>query len=194
MRHPFRPRSFVALAAIVAVIAVAGPAGAIAGDLDPSFSGDGYAFTQFSGGGGTFYGAALDGSAPTGCGQGGITLIGVHREGGALNTAFSGDGRLKTDPLDTGESALQSCRYLPDGRLLGVGWVGPDDAQRMLVAVFTPSGRPDARFSRDGFATVRFAGFPQAYGYALAVQPNGRIVVVGRRPAMVRMATSPSRG
>jgi len=172
-------RSLVALLVVTLGVMVAPPAGAASGDLDVSFSGDGYAVTTFPGGGGTFYGVALDGSAPTGCGQGGIILIGVRREGGALDPAFSGDGRLRIDPFGTDISGLQSCTYLADGRLLGVGWFGQGNDARMLVAVFTPQGKPDPRFSGDGFAVFKFPGAPAAFGYGVAVQPDGRIVVVG---------------
>lgn len=172
-------RSLVASASVALVASAATSAVAARGDLDGSFSGDGYTATTFPGGGGTFYGVGLDGSAPTGCGQGGVTLIGVRREGGPLEPAFSGDGRLRIDPTGTGTSALQSCTYLADGRLLGVGWVDQSADARMLVAVFTPDGKADRRFSRDGFATIRFPGAPGAFGYGVAVQRDGRIVVVG---------------
>jgi uncharacterized delta-60 repeat protein len=170
----------VASAALALALVAPGVAAAAPGDLDPSFSGDGYALTTFPGGGGSFYGVALRGSAPTGCGQGGIVLIGVRRPGGGLDGGFSGDGRLRIDPLGGGTSFLESCRYLPDGRLIGVGaarTVG--GADRLLVAVFTRDGRPDRRFSGDGFATARFPGWPDVYGYDLAVRGDGRIVVVG---------------
>jgi uncharacterized delta-60 repeat protein len=182
MARWLRFRSLVVPIVVVLTLATsASVAIAVPGDLDPTFSGDGVAVTTFTGGGGTFNGVALDGRAPTGCGQGGgaRVVIGVRREGGALDGSFSRDGRLRIDPLGTGESALQSCRYLGDGRLLGVGWIGSGDAARMLVARFTSRGRPDATFSGDGFVTLRFPSAPAAYGYGLAVQSNGRIVVVG---------------
>ncbi|HEX6130278.1 MAG TPA: delta-60 repeat domain-containing protein, partial [Actinomycetota bacterium] len=175
-----RASSIVAAAALVLGSLMTPTALAAPGDLDTSFSGDGYALTTFAGGGGSFYGVAVRGSAPAGCGQGGIVLVGVRRPGGGLDRTFSGDGRLRIDPLGGGTSYLQACRYLPDGRLVGVGGatnVGGDG--RMLVAVFTRNGRPDRSFSGDGFAVTRFPGSPEAYGYDLAVRRDGRIVAVG---------------
>jgi uncharacterized delta-60 repeat protein len=177
-----RSRTKIVLASAVLALALvpSGVAAAAPGDLDTSFSGDGYALTTFAGGGGSFYGVAVRGSAPAGCGQGGIVLVGVRRPGGGLDRTFSADGRLRIDPLGGGTSYLQACSYLPDGRLVGVGGarnvVGKD---RMLVAVFTRTGRPDASFSGDGFASIRFPGSSEAYGYDLAVRRDGRIVVVG---------------
>lgn len=166
------------VASLVLLVVWSSTAWPAPGDLDPTFGGTGFVVTTFPGGG-SFYGVALVGRSPVGCGQGQVVLLGARLPDGTPDSSFSGDGRLRIDPIGTGTSGLQSCTFLPDGRLLGVGWVGQGTSGRMLVAVFTPKGRPDRRFSGDGFATVRFPGRPGAFGYGVAVQPDGRIVVVG---------------
>ena len=69
-----------------------------------------------------------------------------------------------------------------NGRLVAVGWRfrGGDAQDDMLLAVarFLPDGRLDRSFSRDGRISFDF-GYGDDYASAVAVQPDGRIVVGG---------------
>jgi uncharacterized delta-60 repeat protein len=56
----------------------------------------------------------------------------------------------------------------------------------MPVAIATP-GDPDATFSGDGKVTTRFAG--DAEGWAVAIQPDGKIVVAGNATLTARSLT-----
>lgn len=76
--------------------------------------------------------------------------------------------------------------------------VGYDSAMsgsdRFVIAKFRANGEPDLTFSDDGVTRI---GFPQgdAYGYGVAIQPDGKIVVVGEvdpnsnvsNPAILRL-------
>jgi uncharacterized delta-60 repeat protein len=69
-----------------------------------------------------------------------------------------------------------------NGRIVAVGWRfrGGDAQDDMLLAVarFLPDGRLDPSFSRDGRLSFDF-GYGDDLGSAVAVQPDGRIVVGG---------------
>ena len=69
-----------------------------------------------------------------------------------------------------------------NGRIVAVGWRlrGGDAQDDMLLAVarFLPDGRLDRSFSRDGRISLDF-GYGDDYASAVAVQPDGRIVVGG---------------
>lgn len=69
-----------------------------------------------------------------------------------------------------------------NGRIVAVGWRlrGGDAQDDMLLAVarFLPDGRLDRSFSRDGRISLDF-GYGDDFGSAVAVQPDGKIVVGG---------------
>ena len=100
---------------------------------------------------------------------------------GSVDTSFGGgDGEIETDFTDIYGVAVQG-----DGRIVVVGH--KDNAFR--VARYTTGGQLDTSFSGDGITSRGFGGqggFDAAYG--VAIQPDGKIVVVGggttaRRPA-----------
>ena len=100
---------------------------------------------------------------------------------GSVDTSFGGgDGEIETDFDNIYGVAVQG-----DGRIVAVG--EKDNVFR--VARYTTSGQLDTSFSGDGITSRGFGGqggFDAAYG--VAIQPDGRIVVVGggttaRRPS-----------
>lgn len=96
------------------------------------------------------------------------------RTNGMPDPAFAGDGTATIDfpaVLTTG-AALQ-----PDGRIVVAGSTSGDFA----VARLNGDGSPDASFGNGGKATVDFGG--PTFASAVALQPNGRIVVAGHRTA-----------
>jgi uncharacterized delta-60 repeat protein len=92
---------------------------------------------------------------------------------GDLDLSFSGDGKQTTNfgAVNDGANgvAVQS-----DGKIVAVGNTGSDFA----LARYNPNGSLDPTFSGDGRQTTDFAA---AYGAkAVAIQPDGKIVAVGR--------------
>lgn len=165
----------LALAALTTA-AFAGP-----GDLDKTFSGDGVKTVDYAGASDTLYGIAPHKNAPTACGSSNqqATLTAFTPKGG-LDKSFSGDGMWRQDILGHGNSYLEACRFLPDGRLVAVGGAyGADGHYRTIVVVRRPNGKPDTSFSGDGLAVYRFAGIDNSAAYDLAIQPDGKIVVAG---------------
>jgi uncharacterized delta-60 repeat protein len=89
---------------------------------------------------------------------------------GSFDAGFGGDGTSGAAGLDGQTAALQ-----PDGKIVVVGHKSlPDD---VAVARFQPGGTLDTTFSSDGKTTVDFGG--EERGNGVALQPDGRIVVVG---------------
>lgn len=97
---------------------------------------------------------------------------------------FSGDGRLSI-PFEGAAEAYDAAQQL-DGKLIVAGWalIG-GDTDFALVRLETDGTLDDTSdgdegFSGDGKLTTGFGGEERAY--AVAVQPDGRIVAAGSRP------------
>lgn len=108
---------------------------------------------------------------------------------GSVDTAFGTNGLTTLDPYaDLGANSRSHYAYratlAPDGRVLvaGVGtYLHPttlDQRVNFAVARLNADGSPDAGFGRGGTSTADIGG--DDWGYALAVQPGGKIVVAGR--------------
>jgi uncharacterized delta-60 repeat protein len=98
---------------------------------------------------------------------------------GELDLTFSGDGRQTTD--FGGDDDGVGIAVQADGKILAVGGAGGDFA----VARYNADGTLDMTFSDDGKQTTDFAGYLGGWDGArdLAIQPDGRIVVVGTNDA-----------
>jgi uncharacterized delta-60 repeat protein len=174
-------RALIVTGLCLALAATATTAFSAPGDLDKTFSADGVKTVDYSGSSDTLYGIALHGNAPTACGSSsGQATLTAFTAGGGLNKNFSGDGMWRQDVLGHGNSFLEACRSLGDGRLVAVGGAyGADGHYRTIVVVRRPNGGPDKGFSGDGLAVFRFAGIDNSAAYDLAIQPDGKIVVAG---------------
>lgn len=167
--------------AIACVSALAFPATAAPGDLDPVFSDDGVA-TAFT-----------DGSVATAVGidpDGRIVVVGTTLRGGVdvaivrflpdgtRDPAFGGgDGRVRIDVggADYGLDLV----VLPDGAV-GVTGVSLRDGRpdRPFVARVGPRGAPSKAFGDDGIVIVDLERPSQTMN-AIAATPRGRFVVGG---------------
>lgn len=99
--------------------------------------------------------------------------------GGGRDTSFGGDG---VSSALTGDVNAHAAALVADGagRLLVGGSERPvgDTGQRATVVRFSTDGSLDGGFGSGGIAM--FAGFaPETEAYALALQPDGRVVVGG---------------
>jgi uncharacterized delta-60 repeat protein len=173
-----------ALAAL-ALTPAAAAAGAAAGELDPSFDGDGKRFLP----------------QPQRANEvlvqqdGKILVVGNGRQAddflvrrlnpdGSLDRGFDGDG---TAVVDFGaEEAANAAALQPDGRILVAGNSQPEQSgPRLAVARLRSDGGLDATFDPggpdgDGKKVFPFSpGRDQSDAAAVLVQPDGRIVLVG---------------
>ncbi len=176
----------LALAAVM-LLATALPARAAAGDPDTTFSGDGLAQMDFSGG----FDIANDVLVqPNGriltVGQATGALFesadfGLARflSNGDPDTGFSGDGKQRTDFLGDGDVA-EAVALQSDNKIVVAGSSSDTESVgRMAVARYAAAGSLDTTFSGDGKVRTAFPGYNSAFGNDVAVQADGKIVVVG---------------
>lgn len=105
-----------------------------------------------------------------------FTLVRYRASDGSLDTSFgNGDGRVFTD-FGVPEEATDVVA-LPGGKIVAAGSVGGEAA----VARYNADGSLDTTFGGDGMVTTDLAPSLQEGGdlRALAVQPDGKIVVAG---------------
>jgi uncharacterized delta-60 repeat protein len=159
------------------------------GSLDQSFSGDGKRLITFSPGNDQAYDVALQPngrivvagfSNPTTVGDFAIARL---TAGGQLDDSFSQDGK-RVQSFDNGafDDEARAIAIQGDGRILvaGESQQGGTTAIDFAIARYKSNGQLDTSFSGDGKRLQSFdngAGGDEADG--AAIQPNGRIVVVG---------------
>ena len=94
---------------------------------------------------------------------------------GSLDASFGNGGKVVTNFGTSGEEA-RAVAVQPDGKIVVAGNVGGGGA-RIGLARYLPDGSLDATFGSGGEVLTTVQGNDVAY--ALAVQPDGRIVVAG---------------
>ena len=145
------------------------------GTLDPDFDGDGR--LMLPGGGVARAVLVQPDSKIVVAGNPGLSeVMTVTRlnPNGSPDTTFDGDGTATIDFGAGGEPASGAVLQ-PDGKIVVVGTAQASVA----VARLNANGSPDATFGAAGKAAVDFGAATS--GNAVALQPNGRIVVAGQR-------------
>ncbi len=101
---------------------------------------------------------------------------------GILDTTFGGDNNgMVTMKIGTGTDRLYSVALQPDGKIIAAGSgvkANGSGTYDFVVARFTTAGILDTSFGSGGVVVQDFAG-EQDYAYAVAVQPDGKIVAAG---------------
>ncbi|WP_051836974.1 DUF11 domain-containing protein [Streptomyces sp. NRRL F-2580] len=102
---------------------------------------------------------------------------------GDLDPTFDGDGRVVTDFAGYDES--RDMVVQADGKIVTVGLNTPPQggAADFAVARYTTDGSLDPSFSGDGLVLSDLRGDGDDVANGVAVQPDGKIVVVGRSAA-----------
>ncbi|MCW2973815.1 MAG: hypothetical protein JWN72_2088 [Thermoleophilia bacterium] len=148
------------------------------GALDSGFSGDGTTTTAISGSTDIAYAVTTqpDGKVIAAGHANGSMSLARYNVDGSLDTTFDGDGKVTTNfPYG---SSIWSLMVQPDGKILagGIGDVGAWND--FAVVRYNTNGSLDTTFDGDGIATTPF-GSASDDAYALALQPDGRIVLAG---------------
>lgn len=168
------------------VLATAPAARTAPGDLDPTFGGDGVVRTDLTP-------TEDHGFAVTIQPDGRIVVAGAKGIGGpnprfaivryetegSLDTTFGGgDGKVSIDFTPSGDFPY-AVRIQADGKIVVAGAAGYDGGNsRFALARLTSDGSLDATFGGDGTVMTNVTpSYDRANGMAL--QPNGKIVVVG---------------
>ncbi|MBN2148938.1 MAG: hypothetical protein JW726_16235 [Anaerolineales bacterium] len=152
------------------------------GSPDTTFDSDGWLTTDF---GNTEFGQAVALQADGKILAGGYTYYDIYSDfalaryntDGSLDTSFSSDGKVITD-FSGGSDKISDVTVQPNGMILAVGYAVTDQVENFALARYTPDGELDASFDGDGMVTTAFPG-TGAYGEAVALQPDGKIVVAG---------------
>jgi uncharacterized delta-60 repeat protein len=152
-----------------------------ASSLDTSFSGDGKLTTNL---GSTDVAAAvliLSGSKVLSAGRSGINAaITQYTSAGILDTSFGGGDGIVTTRFSSGSTttdAFDALAPLSGGKFLAAG-VGSGG---FALARYTSTGALDTTFgtASSGKVTTNFTGYSSASAAAIAVQPDGKIILAG---------------
>jgi uncharacterized delta-60 repeat protein len=101
---------------------------------------------------------------------------------GTPDPAFGGGDGKVFEFLGAGATATDLVLQ-PDGKIVVVG----GDGSGMVVARHMPDGGLDSSFSGDGYDVVSF-GDGYEMGYAVALQPDGKVVVAGQAGGTLSLA------
>jgi len=186
LRSHTRFRALPVVVLLAFQVAAASWAVAVPGDLDLSFGVGGKVMTDFGTGEPTddfANGAAMqpDGKivvAGTVFGeQEDRFAVARYNRDGSLDPSFGVAGRVTT--YLGGEVRVRGMALQPDGKIIVAGFVFPleDDADFAMVR-YNADGSPDTTFGNNG-QVVTDLGSERDFAEAVAVHPNGRIVLAG---------------
>jgi uncharacterized delta-60 repeat protein len=158
------------------VLLTSPPATAAPGDLDPTFSEDGIAPVPFFDDGGGLLGVARDGAKIVAVGS--DWRVARLLSSGLPDTTFGGGDGWLTGNLPFPDIGADDAVVDGDGRITVVGYASDGTSSRVAVARYRPGGGLDRSFSDDGWVTATSPdGVGYVYGYAAALQPDGKLVV-----------------
>ncbi|MBX3186091.1 MAG: hypothetical protein KF819_03710 [Labilithrix sp.] len=175
------------------------------GTLDTTFAGAGKRTDDISNGADVGYAVAL---APAGqiygagfrfaAGPGQDLLVVRYTAGGAPDPSWAFNGRFILDFANAADR-VHAMAVQPDGKVVVAGHanVGGPDGIDTMVARLDVNGTPDPSFAgNDGVNVEAFGGDDRAF--ALALQPDGKIVTAGqggnpRRAAFLRLDANGTR-
>ena len=176
------------------------------GALDTTFSGDGRLTTDFGGfdsgkdlaiqrDGRIVVAGASDTSGDPGPAS--DFALARYLADGALDTTFSADGRQTTDfdgSYDIGEASRSRRTAGSSSRATVPGPTpsAPTTRATSSSPAIDAGGALDTSFSDDGRLTTDFGG--DEFGYGVAVQPNGRIVAIGKTAGAFALARYTAEG
>jgi uncharacterized delta-60 repeat protein len=107
-----------------------------------------------------------------------VGLIIRYNQNGSLDQTFNGTGIVRTDVPTGGWAGIYSVKLQPDGKIVAAGFGGPLSAHAFAVFRYNPDGTPDTTFNLTG-QILTIIGNIYDTASALAIQPDGRIVVAG---------------
>jgi len=113
----------------------------------------------------------------------GRIMVTRHTTAGALDGTFAGSGKIKIDASmgSSAESIAHALLVQPDDKLLIAGQAGGSfNNIEFLLMRLNADGTPDTGFGSAGTGIVRTpVGTGTDIAYAIALQPDGKIVVAG---------------
>jgi uncharacterized delta-60 repeat protein len=116
--------------------------------------------------------------AACGGGGGGGAATPVAPPGGSLDTSFDTDGKVISDFIGSFDRAA-ALAIQSDGKIVVAGSVQNGTHYDFVVARYLPDGQPDLGFDTDGRFEIDLSSGRDDFAHALAIQPDGKIVVAG---------------
>lgn len=153
------------------------------GSLDNSFGGDGKVTTEVNGASDRARAVTVqpDGkiiaAGHTHVGATDDIAVVRYNPDGALDNGFGINGRVIVD-VDGDDRAL-SVVLQGDGKILAAGHSESDEHERFTLLRLLADGTPDPDFGTAGIAQAAFLPEDDATGWDAALQPDGKIVMVG---------------
>ncbi len=154
------------------------------GSLDPAFGSGGKVITSISSNGdNTARAIALqpDGKlvAAGYCYNGSNVdfCLARYNTNGSLDASFGNNGTVVT-AIGSGDDNANALTLQPDGKLVAAGTCAAGSNTSFCLARYNANGSLDTSFNGSG-TVVTPAGSGYDYGYALAVQADGKLVAIG---------------
>jgi uncharacterized delta-60 repeat protein len=117
-------------------------------------------------------------------------LVARYRVDGRLDPRFGSGGWTAIDFGPRGGAGANAVALQLDGKLVLAGLVGSGATGDFALARITREGTLDRTFGTDGTATSDFGGTADG-AFAVALQPDGKIVIAGTTRQPGPIATSP---
>jgi uncharacterized delta-60 repeat protein len=158
------------------------------GTVDTSFGSTGIASADFGGASDRISSIKLDGNGSiVALGWTGTSLatnnfaVARFQPSGQIDTGFGSGGKVTTDVFGYWDSG-QATAIQADGKILAAGYSYTSNASGLkgyfALIRYNANGTLDGTFG-GGIVTTDFGGGPDNYAYALAIQPDGMVVVAG---------------
>ena len=168
------------LASLLMVLAVVAVAQAAPGDLDVSFSGDGrHVETGLPTGTVSAIAIQADGKIVVAGQSAGDFAVLRYNRNGTLDSTFGGTGIVLTDFGGLSVAGARAVAIQSDGRILVAGRAGSESNGRVGMARYNTNGTLDGTFGNSGVLTLEFSNPDGGAAQGLAIQADGRIIIVG---------------
>lgn len=175
--------------ATIFVFVVLATSPSVPGLLDTSFDNDGIAITQIGMATDRANAIALqaDGKIVAagstnnvdGANQDDFGLVRYNADG-SLDNSFDLDGKVVT-PISNFNDIAYAIAIQPDGKIVAAGYANPvEGSATFALARYNPNGSLDPSFDFNGIVITQIGEPSAAVASAVAIQPDGKIVVGGR--------------
>lgn len=149
--------------------------------LDPTFGTEGKASSEAFGGDRSAMALQADGKIVMVGGTFTDFVLARFNANGTLDTSFDGDGKVTTDMVANEQEEALGVAIQADGKIVVVGYTGTPGSggpANFAIARYNADGSLDAEFGSGGKIVSGVLG----NAHAVAIQPDGKIVVAGDVP------------
>ena len=102
----------------------------------------------------------------------------TYAQDGLLDLSFDTDG-IVTTAIGTSDDFGRAVAVQEDGKIIVAGYSFNGSQDVFAVARYNTNGSLDLSFDADGYATTGFDTFSNDRAFAVAIQPDGKIVIAG---------------